>query len=303
MKFGKLSDISAVDFSLPQDASFNRSTFEKLSPPKRPYFYIGCTGWSMKEWIGKVYPKGTTTKAYLQHYSRQFNTIEHNTTHYRIPNLETIVKWRTEVPDDFRYCPKVPQRISHSRDLGMGSQELRLFWEMISSLEDNLGCCFIQLPPHFGYNKLPLLREFLSIWPVSIPLAVEVRHESWFEDNRHTTDWLTMLHEQQKAAVITDVAGRRDVLHMGVSSKQVMIRFVGNGLHPTDYDRIDEWIPRLRQWIASGVEEIFFFPHEPDNILAPELATYVHSQAQLIPDITTRGPKLIEPDPEQLSLF
>ena len=303
MKFGKLTDINSVDFSLPADANFNAMALADLPKTPSVHFYIGATGWSMKEWNGKVYPKGTPAKDYQHYYSRQFNTIEHNTTHYRIPDPETVHKWKTEVPDDFRFCPKIPQRISHSRDLGMGSQELRLFWERISGLEHALGCCFIQLPPHFGYHKLPILKEFLSIWPASIPLAVEVRHESWFEQPQHTEDWLAMLHKFQKAAVITDVAGRRDVLHMGLSHPQVMIRFVGNGLHPTDYDRIDAWIVRLKSWIEAGIQEIYFFPHEPDNILAPELAAYVHSQAQLLPNVQTRGPKLIEPDPEQLSLF
>lgn len=303
MKFGKLADISPVDFSLPADARFNAQVYTNQVAPQPVQFYIGCTGWSMKEWIGKVYPKGTKAKEYLHHYTRQFNTIEHNTTHYRIPDSDTICQWREEAPDDFRYCPKLPQRISHSRDLGMGSQELRLFWEMIGGLEDRLGCCFIQLPPHFGYHKLPLLREFLQMWPLSIPLAVEVRHESWFAEASHTQEWLQLLQEHQKTAVLTDVAGRRDVLHMGLSGLSTMIRFVGNGLHPSDYDRVDEWLERLKKWLDQGLKEVYFFPHEPDNILAPELANYLHSQVQLLPNVVTRGPKLIEPNPEQLSLF
>ncbi|HKK76572.1 MAG TPA: DUF72 domain-containing protein [Saprospiraceae bacterium] len=303
MKFGKLADISTVDFQLPADAPFNQQVYTGQQAPQPVPFYIGCTGYSMKEWTGKVYPKGTKNKDYLHHYTRQFNTIEHNTTHYRIPEPDTINKWRDEAPSDFRYCPKIPQRISHSRDLGMGSQELRLFWERIGGLEDRLGCCFIQLPPHFAYKKLPLLREFLNMWPPSIPLAVEVRHETWFAEAQRTEDWLQVLRDSGKTAVITDVSGRRDVLHMGLSNLTTMIRFVGNGLHPSDYSRIDEWLNRLSQWIDQGLREVYFFPHEPDNILAPELASYLHSQAQLLPNVVTRGPKLIEPDPEQLRLF
>lgn len=303
MKFGKLSDISEVDFGLPVDAHFNQQLLSGQAPSPSVPFYIGCTGFSMREWIGKVYPKGTKPSGYLSYYTHQFNTIEHNTTHYRIPDLTTIQKWRESAPTDFRYCPKVPQKISHSRDLGMGSEDLRLFWDRISGLEDRLGCCFIQLPPSFAFQKLPILKDFLNIWPASIPLAVEVRHDSWFAEPAHTQQWLAVLHNSQCSAVITDVAGRRDVLHMGLSNLTTMIRFVGNSLHPSDYSRIDSWILRLRDWIANGLKEVYFFPHEPDNILAPELASYVHSQAQLLPGVQTRGPKLIEPDPEQLRLF
>ena len=88
MKFGKLQDISKVDFTLPPDAGENELFFDRLPKSENVTIYIGCTGWSMKEWVGRVYPKGTKTKDYLQHYGKQFNTIELNTTHYRIPSFE-----------------------------------------------------------------------------------------------------------------------------------------------------------------------------------------------------------------------
>ncbi len=303
MKFGKLPNIDNVDFSLPANAALTNQVLAQLPTNSQPHFYNGCTGWSMKEWVGKVYPKGTKTKDYLSIYAQQFNTIELNTTHYRIPTLETIDKWRTESAPDFRFCPKVPQTISHSRDIGMGNPQLRVFWDMIAGLQEKLGCCFIQMPPHFAYQKLGMLKQFLSIWPNSIPLAVEVRHESWFDQPQHTQAFLETLRDFDKTAVITDVAGRRDVLHMGLSNTTTMIRFVGNGLHPSDYDRIDAWVDRLTDWTKQGLKEIYFFPHEPDNLLAPEMSAYLYSKSQLIPNIQTRGPKMIEPDPEQLSLF
>ncbi|MEO0340082.1 MAG: DUF72 domain-containing protein [Bacteroidota bacterium] len=302
MKFGKLGNIEDVDFSLPEDPVGN-ATILSSHQVNAKQLYIGCTGWSMKEWVGKVYPKGTKTKDFLQAYAKQFNTIELNTTHYRIPNVETIDKWRSESSDDFRFCPKVPQAISHRKDLGLSSQNLRLFWDAIAGLDEKLGCCFIQVPPHFGIQKIGLLEQLLEIWPHSIPLAVEVRHASWFETAEAQRQLLNLLAKYQKAAVITDVAGRRDVLHMGVTCPIAMVRFVGNGLHESDYQRSDAWKERLQRWFDQGLESAYFFTHEPDNILAPELAAYLHSIVQLIPGINTRGPKFLEDQGEQLSLF
>ena len=103
MKFGKLEDISDVNFNLPVDPSTNEQIFENFLVDKAlPKVYIGCTGWSMKEWVGTVYPKNTKSKDYLFQYAKQFNTIELNTTHYRIPNEKTIEKWKTETNEDFR---------------------------------------------------------------------------------------------------------------------------------------------------------------------------------------------------------
>ena len=266
MKFGKLSSIEQVDFSLPAEPSENSAVLQK-SGGKAPQlnFYIGCTGWSMKEWVGKIYPKGTKTGDYLKFYTRQFNTIELNTTHYRIPNDATIEKWSKESEPDFRFCPKVLQLISHSRNLGIGSGQIMAFCEAIQGLEEKLGCCFIQLPPYLGSDRLPVLEAFLKNWPNHIPLAVEVRHESWFNDKSQTDKWINLLSAQKTATVITDVAGRRDVLHMRLSNATAMIRFVGNSLHSTDYSRVDEWIARINHWFEQGLRQVFFFTHAPEQ--------------------------------------
>ena len=71
------------------------------------------------------------------------------------------------------------------------------------------------------------------------------------------------------AAVITDVAGRRDVLHGYITAPRSMVRFVGNGLIDSDYQRLEEWVFKLSDW---NLTENYFFPHQPDNILAPEAA-------------------------------
>lgn len=305
MKFGKLQDLSNVDFQLPPDPPFNVKTYENWVIEKElPKVYIGCTGWGMKEWVGKVYPKNAKAKDYLGHYTKQFNTIELNTTHYRIPNEKTIEKWRLESSKDFRYCPKILQAISHSRNLGINDDRLLEFCNAVAGLEEKLGCCFIQLPPYFGVDRLPVLEDFLNKFPAEIPLAVEVRHESWFEEDPNLEQLLECLNRHKISAVITDVAGRRDVLHMGVTTETTMIRFVGNNLHETDYSRIDQWVNRLNLWFEKGLKEVYFFTHEPDNILAPEMSVYLLNQLQKNSNVDVRVPKLLKPnDGEQMSLF
>lgn len=305
MKFGKLADISQVDFGLPSDPAGNQKVLAALpEPTETPACYIGCTGWSMPEWVGKVYPKGTKSKDFLKYYSQQFNTIEFNTTHYRIPNFSTVEKWYEESAPGFKFCPKVPQTVSHSRDLGAGNDSLELFTDVILGLKEKLGACFLQLPPYFGHDRLALLENFLQRWPRAIDLSVEVRHESWFESDANRRDLFNLLYRYGAGTVITDVAGRRDVLHMALTTGFAMVRFVGNGLHPTDYERIDEWVERINLWFDQGLHEIFFFPHEPDNILAPEMALYLFEKIKNNSTIRVKGPALLdEQDGEQMSLF
>ncbi|MDV7395267.1 DUF72 domain-containing protein, partial [Arthrospira platensis SPKY1] len=107
------------------------------------------------------------------------------------------------------------QLISHSKNLGLGSSLIPDFCNAIAGLEEKLGCCFLQLPPYFAHDRLPLLRRFLAAFPAELPLAIEVRHESWFSEPSARDELLNTLEAFSRSAVITDVAGRRDVLHMG----------------------------------------------------------------------------------------
>ena len=302
MKFGNVPDPSRIDYHLPVEPLANESRLDRYelgSGEGRPRIYIGATGWGMKEWVGKWYPKNAKAGDFLRYYGEQFNTIELNTTHYRIPDPATIERWYESVPADFRYCPKVPQFISHSSDLGAGGDGLQRFVAALDGLREKMGCAFIQLPPYFGADRLPLIERFLQRWPKVLPLALEVRHESWFDDPFATEQLMDTLAAHGVAAVITDVAGRRDVLHGYVTAPRTMVRFVGNGLIDSDYTRLEAWARKLREW---NLPENFIFPHQPDNVLAPDIAAWFADHLRSLDFADTRGP---QPDegPEQMRLF
>ncbi len=302
MKFGKTDRPELVHYEFPVAPNANRARLDRfeLGPEEGPPgIYIGATGWSMKEWVGKWYPEKTKTTDFLHEYGKQFNTIELNTTHYRIPELETVDKWCAAVPEDFRFCPKIPKSISHVNGLGRGTDNLQRFVAALDRMAEHMGCAFIQLPPYFGKDRLAQLTDFLDRWPQLLPLAVEVRHESWFEDPYATEALMDALAARGVAAVITDVAGRRDVLHNYVTAPRTMIRFVGNGLIESDYQRLAAWADLLRNW---NLPETYIFPHQPDNVLAPDAAAWF---ADLLGEqgwAETRGPQVWS-GPDQMSLF
>ncbi|MBL7807439.1 MAG: DUF72 domain-containing protein [Saprospiraceae bacterium] len=295
MDFGKLPHVDQVDFTLAAEPEKNLSVLKSgSSDHKTPALFVGPTGYNMKEWVGKWYPFGAREKDFLKYYGQQFNTIEFNTTHYRMPDSVAVNRWVKEVPADFRFCPKVPQSISHSRDLGLSTQEPRIFCEAIHELGTRLGYCFMQLPPHFGPRELPVLDRFLAQVAHQIPLAVEVRHPAFFQNGPESRYFFDLLQQYSTAAVITDVAGRRDVCHMRLTKGVTLIRFVGNGMHPSDYTRVDQWAKRLKHWFDLGLQEAYFFAHEPDNLLAPELSQYcIETFCLQIPGIMLRGPKQV----------
>ena len=95
--------------------------------------------------------------------------------------------------------------------------------------------------------------------------------------------------------VLTDVAGKRNLLHMSISTHQLMVRFVGNDLHETDYKRIDEWIERIYYYHVDLQKDVMFFIHEPDNIHAPEMISYlVQNLMNMGKGIILRAPKKLD---------
>jgi uncharacterized protein YecE (DUF72 family) len=275
MDFGKLHDLTGLQFTLPSDHARTATVLGGAPAAGGLQLFAGGTGWSMPGWNGKWYPPKAKQKDFLFHYSRQFNTIELNTTHYRIPDRDTINQWRENASEGFRFCPKVPQVISHRKRLHQCERDVLEFCASVSGLEEKLGPSFLQLPPDFGPEALPRFRQFISAWPEEVPLMIEFRHPEWFGISAKAVDGWELMEKLGIGAVITDVAGRRDVLHMHLTTRTLMLRFVGNTLHPTDFTRLADWAGRIRQWRDQGLERAILFLHQPDNALMPEFAEKV----------------------------
>jgi uncharacterized protein YecE (DUF72 family) len=274
MEFGSLPDISGVDFTLPPDKEETGIVLKRAKPLKNPRIYVGCPIWTHPAWVGKIFPPKTKPKDFLYFYSRQFNAIELNATFYRMPPVSTIENWASSVPDTFRFCPKIPQQISRFGMTKNNEAGIENFRESALAFGNKLGICFLQLAPNFGSDKMDSLQRFLSAFPKDIPLAVELRHASWFNDLQTFHEIFDFMEENGNSAVITDVPGRRDVLHQRLTTSTAFIRFNGNDLHPTDFTRLDDWVNRIKSWIEKGLHDLYFFMHTEDKSLNPELSNY-----------------------------
>ncbi|MFP4092279.1 MAG: DUF72 domain-containing protein [Cyclobacteriaceae bacterium] len=303
MDFGKLADIRRVDFSLPPDAKRNLSVLSAVPQKGAPSLYIGTTRWSDPSLKGIIYPSAAPASEFLYHYARQFNTVEMNTTHYRIPSHGMVAQWREKTPPSFRFCPKVPQSISHSPDFGAHQEATPSFLESLEAFGSQMGLSFMQLPPTFSPRRDgKKLFAYLAKWPRQLPLAVEFRHPGWFSEPAITERAHDLLQDYGLCSVITDTAGRRDVIHMQLTAKRVAIRFVGNALHPSDYQRIDAWIERIGRWLELGLEELYFFVHQPEEHLCVDLAIYMISQINKRLGQQLQLPKIV-PEAKQQRLF
>lgn len=300
MKFGKVSDPGAVDYVLPVLPKISIDKLNSLDKTTKKEVFIGCPVWSDKSYVGNLYPEKTKAADFLYHYSRQFNSIELNSTHYNIPKVETVKKWRDAADNGFLFCPKFPQSISHRKDFFERFELIDRFITTIYELDDKLGMSFIQFPPYAGPSYLEGIYRFLEFLPEDFKIAVELRHPDWFKGGAQLDEYYKVLENFNACPIITDVAGRRDVLHQMIASDTVFIRFTGNDLHPSDYYRIDLWAKELIHWMEKGVKRIYFFVHEPEKHLCADIATYLIERLNAYKDCNIKAPQLYN---QQQNLF
>lgn len=269
MKFGKTDHADHIDFSLPNDHPDTRAVLE--GGTGTPEIYIGCAKWNRTDLKG-FYPRGT--KDELAYYSTQFNSIELNATFYNNFPVATIEGWREKTVDHFKFFPKIHQGISHWKRLKEAQAPTSEYLDVIAHLQEKLGMIFLQLPDNFGPKNWDILKSYLAEWPKGFPLALELRNAGWYDGSWNTDLLCEVLQEHNITHIITDSAGRRDLLHMRLSTPTAFIRYNGANV-ASDYTRLDDWAERLKQWIGMGIKRIFFFVHQNVEEESPLLSAYL----------------------------
>ncbi len=270
MQFGKVENPEHIDFTLPVDHS-DTSKVLSNGANNNVSIYVGCAKWNRQDLKG-FYPRGTKDELY--YYSRQFNSIELNATFYRIFPEDQFKKWYDKTPEGFRFFPKLVQNISHLKRLNDDVQPyVDQYLANAIHLKEKLGTIFLQMHGNFSPKYFDRVINFMNNWPKEIRLAVEFRHTDWFNDAVVASELYDLLQGNNIANIITDTAGRRDLLHMRLTNKEAFIRYVGAN-HTTDYTRLDDWVKRLRLWKNQGIEHIHFFVHQNIEKESPLLSKY-----------------------------
>lgn len=273
MKFGKVEDAGKINFKIPAD---NPYTKKILSTTKDKDFnvYVGCAKWNKQDLKG-FYPKGV--KDELSYYATQFNSIELNATFYHMPKREQVITWREKVTDNFKFFPKLTNSITHYGRLLKVQDQIEIYCDAISNFEEKLGMAFMQLHENFSPKDFDRLKNVLEKFPKGIPLAVEVRNEQWFNDTKTFEAYASLLEALNMVNIIVDTAGRRDMMHMRLTTPQAFVRYVGAN-HSSNIARLDDWVKRIKKWKKEGLRDLYFFVHQNIEKESPLLSAYFIEQ-------------------------
>ncbi|MGH2949927.1 MAG: DUF72 domain-containing protein [Solirubrobacteraceae bacterium] len=141
---------------------------------------VGCSGWNYADWRGRVYPPRTPPSRWLAHYATLFDTVEVNSTFYRLAKPGAVAGWLEATPPGFVFAVKASQFLTHMKRLTNIEQGIERFYAGIAPLaaSPKLGPVLWQLPERMQ-RDVPRLAGALELLPPGRH-CFEFRHESWF---------------------------------------------------------------------------------------------------------------------------
>ena len=215
---------------------------------------VGCSGWSYADWRGPVYG-GRPPARWLARYAELFDTVEVNSTFYRLAREAAVGRWAATTPPGFTFTVKASRYLTHVRRLRDLGEPLERFRAPLAPLGPKLGPTLWQLPPGFRRDDERLLGALARLPPGRH--AFEFRDPSWF-----APDVLALLRAHEVALVVAH-DGRPGRISSPVlrTAPFALVRFHfgarGRGGGYSERE-LRDWAARLRE-LAAGASEVFAY--------------------------------------------
>lgn len=222
---------------------------------KQPRAHVGTSGWIYEDWAGPFYPEEVrSTTDRLAHYAQSFDTVEINSTFYRLASRKAAAAWQEAVPPGFRMVAKGSQFITHRLKLNRPEPAVSRFFEPLEPLT-SLAVVLWQFPQNMP-RDLDRLENFLKVLPKHVRHAFEFRHEQFWDDDvasllaRYNAAFCAVSHP----SLPSDVVATTDFVY---------VRFHGLGERLYNYLYSDEelapWAERVREQLRGCAREAYAF--------------------------------------------
>ncbi len=249
---------------------------------------LGTSSFTAKGWEHSFYPSGLNSRDFLSYYATKFATVEVDSTFYGCPTPRTVNNWATRTPEDFIFCVKVPQIITHERSLVGCDAEFEEFVGTMDILGAKLGPMVFQFPLfdrwQFSTQRsfLGVLTPFLKKLPSDHQFVIEIRNKTWLDGK--LTD---LLREHNVALALTDTSFvprpweykqkldciTADFTYVRWLGDRKAIEKLTNTWDKAIVDRSDdlmEWVRLMRMWtIERKFKRAFLFANNHYQGYAP----------------------------------
>ncbi|MEP6676671.1 MAG: DUF72 domain-containing protein [Ferruginibacter sp.] len=209
----------------------------------------------------QTYPPAYQGKSRLNYYSSFFNSLEVNSSFYKVPMAATFKKWSLDVPDDFQFTVKLFKEITHAKELNTDLDLINNFLNAANQLGNKKGCLLVQFPGKISIEYYSQVESILSRindydkkkkWRI----AVEFRHASWY-----CGETFELMDAHNASLVLHDIPKGRNA-DVNKKAEFVFIRFHGpTGDYRGSYSdaALKEYADKIQNWLISGKDVYAYF--------------------------------------------
>jgi uncharacterized protein YecE (DUF72 family) len=202
-----------------------------------------------------LYPASQPRRRWLELYAEHFDTVEVNTTFYRLPKTDAVASWVQQTPPGFTFAVKASRYLTHVRRLRDTAEGMKRFYERIEPLQsaERLGPVLWQLPANFHRDQ-----QRLDQWLDALPAGqhtIEFRDLSWF-----TAPVLAALREHDVALTVGDHPERSFQSHAATASWRYVRFHYGARGRAGNYSagELATWARRIAQWRRDTAVYAYF---------------------------------------------
>lgn len=226
---------------------------------KHPLFFCGTSNMVFAEPNKAAFPPAFRDKPRLTYYASRFNSLEVNSSFYKVPQPATVARWATEVPDDFRFTFKLWKGITHVRDRRHRQDDLLHFLRVMDAAGRKTGCLLIQFPASVKADHAPALEQMLGTIVKTghgYRIALEMRHTSWY------TNHIYALADAYNAGIVLHDMPTSFFQETATRAPFVYLRFHGPaGDYKGGYTdaQLQQYAMRIHAWMEEGKEVYVYF--------------------------------------------
>ncbi|MBO9151627.1 DUF72 domain-containing protein [Chitinophaga sp. GCM10012297] len=232
-----------------------------MKHPVKTIFRSGTSGLVLPVPNKQVFPPAFRDKSRLTFYGSLFNSIEVNSSFYKVPRAATVSRWAAEVPEDFVFTFKLWREITHAKGFVYRAEDVQRFIEAIAGAGDKKGCLLLQFPPSLTVERFgeveTLLRILKGIRPAhGWKVALEFRHPSWYIGETYE-----LADEYSCSVVLHDIPKSKNT-RLNKKARFVYLRFHGpEGDYRGGYT--DEFLLQqallIQQWLRENKDVYVYF--------------------------------------------
>lgn len=224
-------------------------------------YYSGTSGLLLPVPNKLFYPEAFKDKSRLCYYASLMNTIEINSSFYKIPLASTMKKWAADVPAEFRFTFKLFREITHHKDLAFDPEVISHFFNVINHIGEKKACLLVQFPPSVRISHFTQLSYLMSVLRDNDPemhwkIALEFRHPSLYVD-----EVFELLERYHFGMVIHDKSpANSPIIDLGTNF--IYLRFHGpNGNYRGSYtdDILYEYASYVTEWLEEDKIVFVYF--------------------------------------------